>query len=114
MDIEAVVARHLKAKLGCNAYLEVPKNAPETFITVEQTGGGGNMLERVQFDIDCFAGRNQRKAAKALATSVCAAIPNLDEETNLFHPKVENTYRMNDPDSGRSRYVVQASVYVCE
>ena len=32
----------------------------------------------------------------------------------MFHPEVTNTYRQNDPDTGRSRYIVQAQVWVCE
>lgn len=114
MDIEAVIARRIKSKLGCNAYLEVPENAPDLFIVVERTGGGGSMLEATQLDIDCYAGKNQRKAACALAQQVCATIPDWDEETNLFNPQFENMYRMNDPETGRSRYVVQASINVCE
>lgn len=114
MDIEAVVARRLMAQVGCKAFLEVPADAPERFIVVEQTGGGGAFKEDVQLDIDCFAQANQRKAAKALAREVGEAVPDLDAEPNVFNPRVENTYRLNDPESGRSRYIVQISLTTCE
>ena len=43
-----------------------------------------------------------------------AAVCDLDEEPNVFHPEVTNCYRQNDPDTGRSRYIVQAQLWVCE
>ena len=86
------------------------------FITVEQTGGGAGMLDPVQLDIDCWSSKRKggRKRARAVARLVEAAVLDLDEEPNIFHPTVENTYRLNDPDTGRPRYVVQAQVWVCE
>lgn len=112
MDVEAVVARGLRDATGVQAFLEVPGDTPDEFLTVEQTGGGGSFLEPAQLDIDCYG--PTRKRARAVARLVEAAVPDLDEEPNLFHPTVENCYRMNDPDTGRHRYVVQAQVWVCE
>lgn len=114
MDVEAVVARRLSEAVGVPAYLEVPEGAPESFVTVERIGGGGSMLEPVQLAVDCWAGRKRRKRALALAERVMAAVSDLDEEPNVFHPEVTNCYRQNDPDTGRSRYIVQAQVWVCE
>lgn len=120
MDVEATVARRIAEATGVRAYLEVPKDEdlePDCdFITVEQTGGGAGMLDPVQLDIDCWSSKRKggRKRARAVARLVEAAVLDLDEEPNIFHPTVENTYRMNDPDTGRPRYVVQAQVWVCE
>lgn len=114
MDIEATVARRLSKAVGVPAYLEVPERAPDGFITVERIGGGGSMFEPVQLAVDCWAGRKQRKAAQALSERVKAAVCDLDEEPNVFHPEVTNCYRQNDPDTGRSRYIVQAQLWVCE
>lgn len=113
MDIEAAVARQIAKATGVPAYLEVPKDAPSSFTTVERIGGGGSYMEPVQLAIDCWAGKKQRKAAQALSERVKAAVYGLDEP-NVFHPEVTNTYRQNDPDTGRSRYIVQAQVWVCE
>ena len=109
MDIEAAVARRIAKATGVPAYPEVPKDAPGSFTTVERIGGGGSYMEPVQ-----LAGKKQRKAAQALSERVKAAVYDLDEEPNVFHPEVTNTYRQNDPDTGRSRYIVQAQVWVCE
>ena len=112
MDVEAVVARRLMDATGIPAFLEVPPDTPDEFLTVEQTGGGGMFLEPFQLDVDCFA--QTRKRAKAMSKDVSTAVYDLDEEPNIFHPTVENTYRMPDPDTGTPRYVVQIQVWVCE
>lgn len=114
MDIEATVARRLSKAVGVPAYLEVPEGAPDGFIVVERIDGGGSMFEPVRLAVDCWAGKKQRKAAQALSERVGAAVYDLDEEPNLFHPEVTNTYRQNDPDTGRSRYIVQIQLWVCE
>ena len=114
MDIEATVARRLSKAVGAPAYLEVPERAPDSFITVERIGGGGSMFEPCQLAVDCWAKKKQRKAAQALSERVSAAVYDLDEEPNVFHPEVTNTYRQNDPDTGRSRYIVQIQLWVCE
>lgn len=114
MDIEAVVARRLSKAVGVPGRVEVTADAPESFISVERLGGGGSMFEPVQLAVDCWAGKRQRKAAQALSERVKAAVCDLDEEPNVFHPEVTNTYRQNDPDTGRSRYIVQAQLWVCE
>ena len=114
MDIEATVARRLSAAVGVPAFLEVPESAPDGFVTVERIGGGGSMFEPCQLAVDCWAKKKQRKAAQALSERVMAAVRDLDEEPNVFNPEVTNCYRQNDPDTGRSRYIVQAQVWVCE
>lgn len=114
MDIEATVARRLSKAVGVPAYLEVPEGTPNGFISVERLGGGGSMFEPVQLAVDCWAGKKQRKAAQALSERVKVAVYDLDEEPNVFHPEVTNCYRQNDPDTGRSRYIVQAQLWVCE
>lgn len=114
MDIEATVARRLSKAVGVPSYLEVPEGAPDAFITVERIGGGGSMFEPCQLAVDCWDKKKQRKAAQALSERVSAAVYDLDEEPNLFHPEVTNTYRQNDPDTGRSRYIVQIQLWVCE
>lgn len=114
MDVEAVVARRLSAAVGADAFLEVPAGATSAFLTVEQTGGYGDVLRTVTLDVDCWAGKLERKRARALADAVAGAVPDLDVEPNIFGPTVENIYRQNDPDTGRSRYIVQVQLRTCE
>ena len=116
MDVEAVVARRLAGSTGVPAYVEVPADASDEFLCVEQTGGGGGFLEPVQLDVDCWAEKRKggRKRARAVAELVRDAVADLDDEPNLFHPTVETFYRQADPDTGRPRYVVGVQVWVCE
>lgn len=114
MDVETVVARRLSEAVGVPGRVEVTENTPERFISVERLGGGGSMFEPVQLAVNCWAGKKQRKAAQALSEKVKAAVYDLDEEPNVFHPEVTNCYRQNDPDTGRSRYIVQVQLWVCE
>ena len=114
MDVEAVVARRLSKAVGVPGRVEVAADTPESFISVERLGGGGSMFEPVQLAVDCWAGKKQRKAAQALSEKVKASVYDLDEEPNIFNPEVTNCYRQNDPDTGRSRYIVQIQVWVCE
>ena len=114
MDVEAAVARRLAQAAGVPGCLEVPEEMPDSFISVEQIGGGGSMFEPCRLAVDCWAKRKQRKQALALSEKVKAAAYDLDEEPNVFNPDVTNCYRQNDPDTGRSRYIVQAQVWVCE
>lgn len=116
-DLEAAVAAFLMSQTGVQAYVEKPgkdvKAVPTDYLVITQTGGGSNLFDQVQLDVDCYAPKKQRKKAKALAAAVCAAIQDLDEVANLYHPDVTNVYRQNDPDTGEARYVVQLEVYVC-
>lgn len=118
MDVERAVARFLMGSTGIRAFLEMPTEGedPGDLMTVEQTGGGGTFLEPVQLDIDCWSTKSGggRRRAREIARAVEAAVPDLDEIPDVFGPKVENTYRMADPDTRRPRYVVQASLWLCE
>lgn len=116
MDVERVVAGRLSASTGVPAFLEMPEGSedPGDLITVELTGGGGNLLEACLIDVDCWSTGKDRRRAREIAEAVSAAVCDLDEEPNIFHPVVTNRYRMNDPDTRRPRYVVQVELYVCE
>lgn len=112
MDIEEVVGRFLANRTRIKTFLEVPKDKPDEFLSVELIGGGGSFLEPALLDVDCWA--ETRKRAKTISKLIQSVIPDLDDENNLFHPTVENVYRMNDPDSGKPRYVVSIQVWICE
>lgn len=118
MDVERVVAARLSESTGIPAFLEVPDGArdPGDILVVEQTGGGGGLLEPVSLDVDCWSTKagGGRRRARAIAEAVCAAVPGLEDEPDIFHPVVTNKYRMNDPDTRRPRYVVQVELFVCE
>lgn len=116
VDIEAEVARFLCEATGADAFLDVPADHPGEMLTVERTGGGGGFLEPVYLDVDCWApvGKGGRKLAQALAERVKAAVASLEDIPCVFGPEVENAYKNPDPDTGRKRYTVQVTLFVCE
>ncbi len=115
MDIEKTVASWLHGRIGVPAYLDVPSDAPDLFLTVTLTGGGteGGFGNGVALDVDCYAQPGHRVAAMSLAEQVRATVPDLDELPELFAPTVTNQYREYDPDGDRARYVVsvEATTY---
>lgn len=118
VDVETLIAKALKDSLGVPVCLEVPEGPPDTFLAVEQTSMGaesdhvGNAyLATVSLDIDCWCLKNQRKQAKALANSVIKSLPSLGTDP-ITTTKCTNVYRENDPDTGRSRYVVQVETTI--
>lgn len=118
VDVETLIAKALKDALGVPAYLEVPESAPDSFLVVEQTAMGtvsdhvgSSYMATVNLDIDCWCLKNQRKQAKALANSVIKSLPTLGTDP-ITTTRCTNTYRSNDPDTGRSRYVVQVETTI--
>lgn len=117
MDIERVVAQRLKDKTGIEAYLSVPVNPPDEFLTVEiiRTDVQSRFIPVYALDVDVWAkDAHARARAHELAQKVIDETPNLDEEPNIFNPTFENCYRSPDADTGRARYVVQIECAVCE
>lgn len=115
MDIEAVVAQRLKDETGIDAFLNVPKDTPQEFLTVTLTAGGGRFYRNCSLDVDVWgADEFSRPRVQELADLVIQAIPQLEAETNIFHPQFTNCYREYDADSGRAKYVVQIELGVCE
>ena len=117
MDIERVVAQRLKDKTGIDAYLSVPVDPPDEFLTVEviRTDVQSRFIPVYALDVDVWAkDAHARARAHELAQKVIDETPNLDEEPNIFNPTFENCYRSPDADTGRARYVVQIECAVCE
>ncbi len=112
MDAEAAVARSLMQATGVKAFLEVPADRPDEFITVEQTGSSEGRVSRVSLAVQAWA--KTRKRAMEIAQAASAAVYDLDELDNVFGPEVESIYRFPDPDSRMARYQLGAVIRVCE
>lgn len=113
MNVEAAVARALRDATGIAAYLDVPADRPDEFLTVEQTGSSeGYAISRISLAVQAWA--KSRYRARELAYRLKAAVYGLDSEANIFNPQVEGVYNDPDPDSGAPRYQLGVVVYVCE
>lgn len=112
MDAEAEIARSLMRAVGVKAFLEVPADRPDEFITVEQTGSSEGRVSRVSLAVQAWA--KTRKRAREIAEAAAAAAYDLDELDNVFSPEVDSIYRFPDPDSRAARYQLGVVVRVCE
>lgn len=116
MDVEAVVAKRLMDETQIKAFLSVPDDTPDEFLTVEMTSEGGDRFKQsYSLDVDVWGkDEHARLRTYEMAHDVMLAVPTLEEEPNIFSPKVTNCYRSADYDTGRMRYVVQIELLVCE
>lgn len=112
MDIEREVALMLKERVGVPVVLEVPRDRPDEFVSVELLGGGSGMFDQARLAVQSWA--RTRLRARQIASEVERAAADLDEHPNLFGPSVDDTYRFPDPDSGQARYQTVVSIWVCE
>lgn len=117
MDIERVIAQRLNEATGISAFLSVPADPPDEFLTVEVVGmtAQTRFMPVYSLDVDVW-GKDEHARARAheLAGAVISEVPNLDAEPNIFNPTFSNCYRSPDADTGRARYVVQIECAVCE
>lgn len=111
MDAARVAVDFLNASgVGATAYYDVPEERPESFVVVEQTGGGRSDLvaRRLAVDADCWA--TSRRDAALLADSVADALERMpDELENVFWVNVSSVYDNPDLESGTPRYTVSLS-----
>lgn len=113
MDIERVAAKRLMDSTGIKAVLEVANPRPEEFISVEMTGGSGDMFMRTaSLAVQSWA--KTRERAAEIARLVEAAVPDIADETNVFRAVADGTYRWPDPDSGHERYQTNVELTICE
>lgn len=113
MDIERIVAKRLMDATGIRAVLEVPRDAPGEFISVELTGGNGLGFGAQAFVAVCSWAPTRRRAAE-IAGLVERAVPLLLEEENIFDAFPDGTYRLPDPATGGARYRTNVNLTIFE
>lgn len=113
MDIERVVAKRLMAETGIKAVLEVPKDTPDEFISVELTGGNG-LGFGIQAFVAVYSWAPTRRRAAEIAGVVENAVPTLLHEENIFDAFADGTYRLPDPATGGARYRTNVNLTVFE
>ena len=103
MNIETKIINYLN-KNGFQAYANVPANRPESFVTVERTGGGRDnvVIDRPTVAIQSWAPK--RLGAAELAYAVQNIMADMVNEPNICKVSVGSIYNFPDPVSGVSRY----------
>ena len=112
MNVEQAVIQALSAA-GYDAYADAPNPMPESFVTVERTGGGSrDMVDRPMLAVQCWAAG--RKAAADMAEAVRAELEGLEGTRGLGAVKVSSLYNWPDPSTRKARYqlVVELAAHI--
>lgn len=110
VNVEAVLVEHLNdSGLGCEAFMDVPKERPETFVTVERSGGGRDTFRDLPQVIVQAWGRSRWEASE-LVDDVADALWQARFHPNIARVTIGSSHNFPDPDSGQARYQIFASL----
>lgn len=104
-SIEEAV-RNWLVGMGYNAYVRVPKDRPQRFVTVERTGGGvENMVDYPLIAVQTWAQTQAEAEEDAAAIRMVALVGNLPVGVHSMRVN-SGPYKFYDEDSGQPRYQV--------
>lgn len=112
MNVEQAVIQFLAAE-GYNAYADAPNPMPDSFVTVERTGGGSrDKVDRPTLAVQCWA--MGRKAAADMADEVRSELEAMSGTCGFGAVTVQSIYNWPDAQSRRARYqlTVEATAHV--
>lgn len=114
LTCEGLLIAYLNATLtgGVRAFGDVPAARPESFVTVERTGGGyGRHWQDVLLAVGCW--HTSRAKAAALGEQVAALLVQAPAHVpRLAATGVQSIYNLPDPDSGQARYQLTATATI--
>ena len=101
--IETTVRDYLSRMLTEPIYLEVPEQAPKSFVTLEKTGSGvADLICRATLAVQSYA--PTLYAAAQLNERVKAALVHMPATENIASAKLNSDYNFTDTVSKRYRY----------
>lgn len=104
-SIEEAV-RNWLVDMGYAAYVRVPKDRPQRFVTVERTGGGvENMVDYPLVAVQTWAKTQAEAEEDAAAIRMVALVGNLPEGVHSMRVNA-GPYKFYDEDSMQPRYQV--------
>ena len=104
-SIEEAV-RNWLVGMGYNAYVRVPKDRPQRFVTVERTGGGvENMVDYPLIAVQTWAQTQAEAEEDAAAIRMVALVGNLPDGVHSMRVNA-GPYKVYDEDSMQPRYQV--------
>lgn len=108
-SIEEAV-RNWLVDMGYSAYVRVPKDRPERFVTVERTGGGvENMVDYPLIAVQTWAQTQAEAEEDAKAIRMVALVGELPVGVHSMRVNA-GPYKFYDEDSMQPRYQVLFSV----
>jgi len=108
-SIEEAV-RNWLVGMGYDAYVRVPKNRPQRFVTVERTGGGvENMVDYPLVAVQAWAQTQAEAEEDASAIRMVALVGNLPEGVHSMRVN-SGPYKFYDEESMMPRYQVLFNV----
>ncbi len=101
--IEILVREHLNDLLDAPAYLEIPDDAPEKYVTVEKTGSSEeNHILSATLAIQSRA--DSMYEAAELNEKVKAAMKRIVEKDGISRSKLNSDYNFTDVTTKKYRY----------
>lgn len=101
--VELVVYKYLLSKLDIPVYMEIPSNAPTTFVRIEKTGSSQeNYIKSATFAIQSYA--DTLYNACALNEEVKQAMDSMIELGDVFSAKLNSDYNYTDEETKHYRY----------
>ena len=108
-SIEEAV-RNWLVGMGYDAYVRVPKNRPQRFVTVERTGGGvENMVDYPLVAVQTWAQTQAEAEEDASAIRMVALVGNLPQGVHSMRVN-SGPYKFYDEESMMPRYQVLFNV----
>lgn len=108
-SIEEAV-RNWLVDMGYAAYVRVPKDRPQRFVTVERTGGGvENMVDYPLVAVQTWAQTQAEAEEDASAIRMVALVGNLPEGVHSMRVN-SGPYKFYDEESMQPRYQVLFNV----
>lgn len=106
VNAEVLVRLHLNEDVTLPAaFMDVPKDRPAEFITVERTGGDRvDVRDRPVIAIQCWS--TSRYQASELARKVGDSLEAMRTHPNVGRMDINTSYNFPDLDSGTPRYQV--------
>ena len=98
--------RNWLVDLGYSAYVRVPKDRPQRFVTVERTGGGVvDMVDMPMIAVQTWAQTQAEAEEDAAAIRMVALVGNLPEGVHSMRVN-SGPYKFYDEDSMQPRYQI--------
>lgn len=109
-DVEQALVEWLPGAVGVPCFADVPDPRPDSFLTVERTGGSSSLgVDRPGVAVQAWAPTRERASRLAL-TARDALVLRSAEIPEICRCSVDSVYNFPDPDSGSARYQLSVSL----